>query len=238
VKKRVFAVVPAYNEENTIGMIVKNVRLYTDAVFVVDDCSSDETSKVAQKKGAIVIRKKVNVGGGKATQSGLHKAYDRGADIVFILDADGQHSPKFIPLLLAELNRNIDYVIGSRYIKPTTYSTSWIRRFGTGMISSLIHIFYGRYIHDPTSGFRAMNKRTLQYLSSHYPATFSEPEIIIDLIKKGFAISEVSVEMKPRLYGSSSISLQKAISLMGYITKKIIIDWMSGFIQTRKRVDN
>ncbi|MDN5319832.1 MAG: hypothetical protein PWP49_252 [Thermococcaceae archaeon] len=106
-------VIPAYNEELTIGSVVALAKKYGD-VLVVDDGSKDRTSEIAQNAGAIVIRHDVNKGKGAALKTGFGYALANGYDVVVTLDADGQHN---IPLLLKPiLKGEADLVIGSRYL--------------------------------------------------------------------------------------------------------------------------
>ncbi len=222
----IYAVIPAHNESLSIKSVVRATRSAVDLCLVVDDGSLDKTAQSARRAGAKLIRLAGRTGTANATKVGLQYVIQNGADIVCLLDGDGQHDPRYIPILLTEIDKGADLVIGSRFIKPTRNSTSLFRRLGTRMISFLIWIVYKKRIYDPTSGFRAMNQRTLKYLVDRYPVIFPEPEVAIDLINHGFVIKEVSVEMRPRMYGKSSIGLVKAFYLMTYIIQKILYDWV------------
>jgi glycosyltransferase involved in cell wall biosynthesis len=224
--KKIFVIIPAYNEERSIGRIVKktlqNSRI-TKCV-VVDDCSSDGTARVASQCGAHVIHNTINIGSGASIASGLRYAVKENTDIVVLMDADGQHDPCDINRLLKGLSLSADMIIGSRYVSSTLTSTSYVRQIGTKIISIILWIRFGRRIHDPTSGFRALNKNTIKFLSKKYATVFPEPETIINMIHKGYIVQEVSVEMKPRLFGGSSITLRKAGILTLYIVYKIITE--------------
>jgi glycosyltransferase involved in cell wall biosynthesis len=114
--KRILIAIPSYNEELTIGSVIALAKEYGD-VLVIDDGSKDRTSKVARNAGAIVIRHDVNRGKGNALKTGFEYALSNGYDIVVTLDADGQHNPDEIPLLLEPiLKGESDLVIGSRYL--------------------------------------------------------------------------------------------------------------------------
>jgi len=225
--KKTFVIIPAFNEEQSVGAVVKGALRngHITCCVVVDDCSSDKTASVALKAGAHVIRKNHNEGTGAATKTGLAYAMKHGADAVIFMDADGQHDPKYIQLLLSEAQTH-DMVIGSRYIQPTANNTSSLRKLGTKIISLLIRLRYEKQVYDPTSGFRLVNKKALQYLSNHYPTVFPEPEATIGLIRRGYMIKEVSVCMKPRIFGRSSISSWDACRLMAYIVGVILMDTM------------
>ncbi len=224
--KKITSVIPAYNEEFSIGYILRQLSKTKQITYcvVVNDGSTDKTASKAKRHGAIVISHDKNQGTGRATQTGLLYALQKKSSSTILLDADGQHDPVFLSNLLEALNDQTDIVIGSRYIKRTAHSTSFLRRMGTKIISFLIFFKYGKRIHDPTSGYRVLNTRALKHFASHYPHYFSEPEVVIEAIKQGMKIREVSIQMKPRLWGKSTINLPKAFQLMFYITQKILSD--------------
>lgn len=222
---RFIAVIPAFNEQDSIEDLVKKIKRYPfiNKCIVVDDGSTDNTAKRAKKAGASLINTTFNIGTGRATHRGLNAIKRHNSSNIILLDADGQHDPKFIPHLISQMG-DADLVIGSRYLSPTRSSTSWLRRMGTKIISVLILAKYRKRVFDPTSGYRVLNPKALSYFKNNYPYYFSEPEVVIEAIKNGMKIREVSIQMKPRLYGSSSINFMKAFRLMIYITKKILSD--------------
>lgn len=191
-------------------------------VVVVDDGSVDNTAKAAIKAGALAIFHKANLGCGWAVKSGLTHVLKREPTAVIIIDADGQHDPSYIPILLEAMHNGVDCVIASRYVNSTEHVTSWMRRLGTRLISNLILWRYGTKIADPTSGFRAYSRRAVKFLESRYPTIFPEPETITLLLDRGYTITEIPSQMKPRRHGRSSISTIKAIQLMWHIARKLI----------------
>ncbi|MGB9131316.1 MAG: glycosyltransferase family 2 protein, partial [Methanosarcina sp.] len=113
--QNITVILPAYNEEVSIGSIVILSKYYADHVIVVDDGSSDRTAALARKAGAEVIVHEVNTGKGGALKTGFAAA--EGADIIVTLDSDGQHNPGEIPKLVAPiLKGEADMVNGSRYL--------------------------------------------------------------------------------------------------------------------------
>ncbi len=222
--KKVFVVIPAYNEAPSIGAIVKSALSLRriDTCVVVDDGSQDDTAVLARRSGAVIIQSSHNEGTGSAVKKGLQYSLQKHADAVVIMDADGQHDPVYIPKLLSRLHDNVDYVIASRYYLDTPQSTQKIRAFATQIISMIFRKFLGIKIFDSTSGFRAINRVGLEYLCMNYPKIFPEPEIILNLQKKKFSIAEISIPMGIRKYGHSSISLCKGLYLIGYIFIKIV----------------
>jgi glycosyltransferase involved in cell wall biosynthesis len=133
-------IVPAYNEERSIGTLIEQVvkNHLVSLCVVVDDASTDRTADIAQKSGATVLRRSKRSGTGSAIKFGLQYAVENKADIVILMDADGQHDPKYINTLIKEIHSTKELVIGSRYIQPTTTSTSLFRQIGTKIISFLI----------------------------------------------------------------------------------------------------
>jgi glycosyltransferase involved in cell wall biosynthesis len=210
------AVIPAYNEVSTIADVIRKAKRYVRVCIVVDDASSDETYFVAQASGADAIRLPKNIGTGKAVQIGLQYAQSLRYSSVVLLDADGQHNPDDIPRLAVSLLGDTDLVIGSRYLKNSASSTSFLRVLGTSFISFLLTALWGVSVKDPTSGFRIFNQRVLRVFSEHYPSVFPEPESLL-LLKDEFTIREVPVQMFKRQHGRSSIAGYRGAALMIYI---------------------
>ena len=111
----ILAVIPAYNEATRIGDVVREAQAYVDDIIVVDDGSDDGTGDVAAKAGARVVRHVQNCGPGAATMTGIEAARALHASIVVTLDADGQHDPKEIPLLLEPAKGGADIVFANRF---------------------------------------------------------------------------------------------------------------------------
>ncbi len=211
---RVCIIIPAYNEEESICDVIRAIQKSCPSVdiVVVNDASLDRTSEVARRAGVPVIDLPINLGIGGAMQTGFHYAIDGGYDVAMQVDGDGQHDPVFIPDVLSVLERDeADMVIGSRYLEHTEYRASFMRLFGILMFSWLIDIVANKRIYDPTSGYRAYNKRALSFVASHYPSDFPEPESIVMMLRHGFRLKEVPVEMKQRQGGVSSVRPLKAV---------------------------
>jgi len=139
-------------------------------------------------------------------QTGLKYAWRNEFEVAVEVDADGQHSPDFIPNLLANLDeKQADMVIGSRFLENTSYQSSWLRLFGIRLFSVLIRAVTGRRIYDSTSGFRAYSRRAIGFLSQRYPADFPEPESIVMLLNAGYKVAEAPTTMGQRVAGESVI---------------------------------
>jgi glycosyltransferase involved in cell wall biosynthesis len=216
---KAFVIIPARNEERSLPFILRRLKSMQGLeVVVVDDGSTDRTDAVGRGAHVRIMRLKRSMGAGRATALGLG-GISKGVTV--LMDADGQHDPACIPLLLSEINNGVDYVIASRYIQAVPSVTSRIREMGTKLISLWIWIWYGKHIYDPTSGYRALSVKAVSYFSNQYPTFFSEPEAVLSALEQGMVIKEISCVMKPRLYGTSSISIVKAVTLMVYILGKI-----------------
>lgn len=150
---RTFAVVPAYNEEKTIGSVVRKTKPYVDKVIVVDDFSKDNTSNEAKKAGAIVLRHPVNLGLGSSLKTGCEAALKLKGDVIITLDGDGQHDPKQIPRLVGLLQKEeLDIVFGRR---PYDKKMPIVKKLGNWGIDTTSRVLFGIDVKDTQSGFRA-----------------------------------------------------------------------------------
>jgi glycosyltransferase involved in cell wall biosynthesis len=222
--KKTLIIIPAYNEEKTLGKVIRGIKRGADAkILVVNDGSQDKTENVARKNRADVISLPFNLGIGGSVQTGLKYAFLNDFDATVQVDADGQHDPKYIPKLLKALGSKTDMVIGSRYKQKTNYPSSFLRKLGNQIFSYLIEVTCGQKIHDTTSGYRVYGKRAICLFAKTYPIDFPEPESIVKLLKKGYRIKEVPVEMKKRGGGTSSVTPTKAIYLIISISIAILV---------------
>jgi len=161
----VFAVIPAYNEELTISMVVHLTARYVDHVIVVDDGSADRTAEIAGYAGAEVIRVDPNRGKANAMKIGIQRAKELGCGIVVFLDADGQHDPAEIPMVISPvLHDDADLVIGSRYLVDSD-ETPRYRRVGQKALDYATNLGKNIKITDTQSGFRAMQCSKIDSMS-------------------------------------------------------------------------
>lgn len=148
------AIIPALNEEISIGTVVLKTKKYADHVIVVDDGSTDDTAEVARIAGAYVIKHSKNRGKGWALETGFDEARKNGTKIIVTIDADGQHDPSEIPKVIGPIiSREADMVIGSRYLNGN--SIPIYRRIGQRILDRTTNINSGINITDTQSGFRA-----------------------------------------------------------------------------------
>ncbi|WP_010269987.1 glycosyltransferase family 2 protein [Paenibacillus senegalensis] len=223
----VLVIIPAYNEENSIARVVRAVHEAHPEVdmLVVNDGSTDETSLRARATGlAHVIDLPFNVGIGGAVQTGYIFASRHGYDIAIQLDADGQHEPGDLNKIVSVIsNGEADCCIGSRFLEKTGYTSTPIRQWGIRFFSWLIRALTGRTMTDPTSGFRAVNRKAMEYFAENYPDDYPEVEALVMLERKGFTIKETPVHMHCREEGHSSITAGKALYYMTKVSLAVLL---------------
>jgi glycosyltransferase involved in cell wall biosynthesis len=220
-------IIPAFNEEGSIKRVIEGVRitLPQSTILVVNDGSRDLTSKKARGYKATVLDLPFNLGIGGAMQAGYKYAYEKGFDIAIQVDADGQHDPKEIPKLLEALTeKEVDMVIGSRFLGDSEFKSSLMRRIGISIFSWVISAIAKQKITDPTSGFRAANRRVIQLFASNYPQDYPEPEAVILLHQCRLKMGEVPVEMSQRYSGESSITRIRSVYYVVKVLLAIFVD--------------
>lgn len=227
VANKILVVIPAYNEGESVKKVILEVRHYlADAdILLVNDGSTDLTSERARNSGVLVLDLPFNLGIGGAMQAGYKYACEKGYSIAIQVDGDGQHDPKEISKLLEVLeSKNVDMVIGSRFLSHTEYKSSIMRRFGISIFSGVISAIVGQKITDPTSGFRAANRKAIQLFASDYPQDYPEPEAVILLHQCRLKIGEVPVGMSERYAGESSITRIRSVYYMVKVLLAIFVD--------------
>lgn len=231
---KVLVIIPAYNEEKNIIGTVKSLECineyFTLDYIVINDGSKDNTASVCIKNNIKFINLVNNLGIGGAVQTGYKYAYLNDYDVAIQFDGDGQHDASFIINLVDEINKGYDLVVGSRFIKKTDgFNSTFLRRLGIKFLSLLIKICTGKKIYDPTSGFRACNKRIIYDFAFDYPLDYPEPDTIVSVIKRGYKVNEISVRMHERKEGKSSLNINifEPIYYMIKVSVAIIITSLS-----------
>ena len=203
-------VIPAYNEEKTIGDVIEetirvmeNLRLPYE-IIVVDDGSTDRTREIASKYKATVLSNGRNRGKGYALRKGFRHAQ---GDIVVTLDADSSHNPKEIPDLINPLFNGVDITAGSRFLGKTRDHTSKLHIFGNHLINVLIMIMTRKMITDSQTGLRAFKKEFLQKVCLESHGYEIETEITVKGLKNGFAFQEVPISCERRKYDVSKLKI-------------------------------
>ncbi|MGE5699636.1 MAG: glycosyltransferase family 2 protein [Deltaproteobacteria bacterium] len=223
---RVLVAIPAFREGKSIGAVVASIReKFPYDVLVVNDGSPDDTSSAARRAGAKVLDLPCNLGIGGAVQTAFIFANNNGYDALVRIDGDGQHEIEDIPGVLEPiLAGNADAVIGSRFLGETRYRSSIPRIFGIHFFRLLVNRFTGYRVTDPTSGFFAINRRLIEFYSSHYPSDYPEVDAYILMHRLGARTAEVPVRMHARTEGKSSITTFDAMYYMVKVTLSFIIN--------------
>jgi glycosyltransferase involved in cell wall biosynthesis len=231
---RVLVVVPAYNEEESLGPTLRCIRRELPAarLVVISDCSTDRSADVARAEGAAVVELPCNLGYGGAVQTGFKYALANSFDFVVQMDADGQHDPRSAVALLDHVTRDeVDVAIGSRFLGQHNYHIPMSRRLGMAVFGWLVTFVTGRHFSDPTSGFQAMNRAVLRFFArDNYPSDFPDADTIILLVLAGFRVKEVPVLMRARTAGKSMHSNLKAL----YYVPKMILSILMVLLRRRE----
>jgi glycosyltransferase involved in cell wall biosynthesis len=200
-------VMPAFNEEAAIGQVIAEVfkAIPEASCLVVDDGSTDLTSQMARNAGALVATLPYNLGVGGAMRVGFNYALAAGFDNVVQVDADGQHDPRSIQLLVDQLE-TADLVVGARFAGAGDYEAKGPRRWAMIVLAKLLSRSAGTRLTDTTSGFRASGPRSVRLFAEHYPAEYlgDTLESLVIAARAGFVIRQVPVSMRPRAGGIPS----------------------------------
>ncbi|MCZ7381927.1 MAG: glycosyltransferase family 2 protein [Candidatus Methanoperedens sp.] len=191
------AILPAFNEEVSVGSVVLHAKQHADHVIVIDDGSTDRTAEMAELAGAEVVRHPSNKGKGAALKTGFEAASKNGAKVIVTMDSDGQHDPEEIPKLAAPiLAGEADVVNGSRYMNGNRKSTPFYRRIGQNVLDSATNLNSGLHITDTQSGFRAFAVHTLPAFRFGQNGMAIESEMLVDAANAGFMIKEVDIGVR------------------------------------------
>jgi glycosyltransferase involved in cell wall biosynthesis len=219
---RALIIIPAYNEEQSIGGVVGDLRRVVPDYdrLVVNDGSVDQTGEVLEKLGERQLRLPFNLGYGLALQTGMQYALARGYDLVVTLDADGQHQPSDIPRLIEVLlTSGADMVIGSRFCKAGQYGGPLMRRLGQELFSRLTHLLLRQRIFDTSSGFKVFRSTVCAALVGSSFMDF-HIETLVRLRLLDYKIIEAPILVRERVHGQSMHSLA---SVFQYPVKTLIL---------------
>lgn len=221
---RGLVIMPAFNEERTIGPVLDGVRQHapTFDILVVDDGSRDATCAIARSKGAAVLRHPFNMGYGVAVQTAYKYAAQHQYPVLVQLDADGQHDPAFVPVLARRiLEGHADAVVGSRFLHGDGYVPPFARRVGMVLFGYIASVVTRRRVTDPTSGYQAMSRRVFEFLQTDlFPADYPDADVLILLDRARFRVEEQPVKMKPSPTGKSMHS--GVLKPMFYVFKMLL----------------
>jgi glycosyltransferase involved in cell wall biosynthesis len=196
---KIVVCIPAYNGGKSIGRVIDLASRYTDEVIVVNDGSTDNTEDAAKASGAKVINHVVNLGYGAAISSCLKAGVEAKAQIIITVDADMQHNPEDIPLLIAPiLEGKADIVTGSRFVTPLeSDAIPTYRKFGITMLTKVTNFMAQTTISDATTGFRAYSNRAARTLGSmaFSSGMGASSQILMEAFRSGLRIVEIPVNI-------------------------------------------
>ncbi|MCL3862705.1 glycosyltransferase family 2 protein [Actinotalea sp. K2] len=205
--RRVLVVLPAWNEAESLPAVLAEIRTHLPgvSVLVVNDGSSDGTSAVARGSDVEVLDLPFNLGVGGAMRAGFRYALAEGFDAVVQVDADGQHDPRDVPLLVEGLDRS-DVVIGARFAERGEYEVRGPRRWAMKVLAGVLSRLARTRLTDTTSGFRAAGPRAIRLFAVHYPAEYlgDTIESLVIAVRSGLTVEQVGVEMRARQAGRPS----------------------------------
>jgi glycosyltransferase involved in cell wall biosynthesis len=203
-------IVPAYNEEKTIGRVLSDTISIMDEtevpyeIIVVDDGSTDKTGLIASDYEVSLITNKKNRGKGYSLKKGLQYAH---GDIIVTMDADGEHKPEELPNLIKPLFNGTDIVAGSRFIASNQNATSKLNHIGNRFFNTTILILTGKTVTDSQTGFRAIRRDVLNTFDLESDGYEIEAEITVKSLKNGFTFKETPITVERRKYNSSKLRL-------------------------------
>jgi len=207
-------VVPAFNEEQTIAEVVREIYACGYQVLVISDGSSDNTVKIVKASGARLLDLPINLGVGGALRAGFKYARERGFQAVVQVDADGQHPANEIVSLLNEVNNTSAHmVIGSRFLSDeTSMSVGKVRRYVMRVLAKSASVATGTKISDATSGFRVIREPLLSEFSQTFAVNYlgDTYEALIAAGRAGYTVREIPAALRSRQNGESTASVMQA----------------------------
>ena len=210
---KVAVLLPAYNEEVAIASMILLSSKYADEVIVIDDGSTDRTKEVSELAGATILSHNKNKGKGVALKTGFEYAKD--FDIIVTIDADGQHNPSEIPLLLKPiLDDEADFVNGSRYINGHETSTPTYRRVGQTVLDKTTNIASGVKITDSQSGFRAFSSKCFQCFNFDPEGFGIESDMLIEAANHNMRITEVEITVRYDVNTTTANPVVQGVSVL------------------------
>ena len=220
------AIVPAHNEQGSVAAVIEEIRAVDPGlhVVVVDDGSTDDTSRVARRAGAEVVRLPYNLGIGGAMQTGFQYARDHGFQLAVQVDGDGQHDPRELPALVEPLlDGKADMVVGSRFAAASGYRGPRSRRLGIQLFAWAVSLLVRQRVTDTTSGFRALNRRAIVLFAADYPHDYPEVEATVLVFRHKLRMVEVPVRMRTRASGRSSITPFRSLYYMVKVSLALFV---------------
>lgn len=218
--EKMIIVIPAYNEEKTIGETVRAALRVADRVLVVDDGSSDRTSEIAGAAGATVVRHAVNRGLGGALGTGIEGALRLGADAIVTMDADGQHRAEDAKAAFDRLEEGgVDFVIGSRMLEGKGNMPAR-RRLAQLLGNALTYVLFRRWVTDSQSGLRGMTRHAAERIRLRSSRMEVSSEFVKEIVDKKLRLAEIPIEA---IYTEYSLSKGQNFAVGAQTALKLIL---------------
>jgi len=190
----IVACIPAYNEEKTIAKIVIGAQKYVNLVIVGDDGSDDMTAEIAESLGAIVVRHEDNLGKGAILRGLFEASLKAGASVIVTLDADGQHNPHDIPLVVRPiLDGKADLSIGARFSDKNHVPN--YRRVGNKLLNAITNFRAASKVTDTQSGFRAYSRGAIEKIDVRDNGMSTDSQILTSAWKNNLRITESDISV-------------------------------------------
>jgi glycosyltransferase involved in cell wall biosynthesis len=227
-EKKLLVLIPVYNEEENIQFVVEELQKdvpYAN-ILAINDCSSDSSEVVLKKCNIPYLNTPYNFGYAGVLQTGFKYAVQNDYPYIAQFDGDGQHVAAELDKMFKTMQESkTDIMLGSRFLKKTSYHHPLLRRFGTSLFKVTIRIISGKKITDPTSGLQILSRDVF----SRYAKIYNYPEypdanLLTEMVLTGFSVQEVAVEMREREFGESMHSgLLKSASYMVKMLYSLIL---------------
>lgn len=208
---QICAVIPFYNEKETLSRILNDTLNYVDIIFAVNDGSSDNWKYEQNQDKVHFINLRRNYGKGRALSEGFEAAVKSNIDIIITLDADLQHDPEYIPHFVEEL-KSYDIVIGNRLKNLTGMPIQ--RKLSNKLTSFLLSIKTGQKIVDSQCGYRAYRSDVIKNISTNYSGFEAESEMIIKAARMGYKIGFVGI---PTIYADEKSKMKPIQAIIGFL---------------------
>ena len=218
-KMKIVCLIPSFNEEKTIGWLVKEARTYGFDCFVIDDGSSDRTAQLAHENGAEVIINITNMGKGASLRKAFNLLAGREYEAVIILDGDGQHLPKDIAQFVdCYRTERPGIIVGNRMGRAK--GMPFVRWITNGLMSFMISKMCRQWIPDTQCGFRLIDMNVLKTLSLATEKFEIESEMLIEASRNGFKIRSVPITTVYEGQYSAIHPIKDTIRFFQFVFKK------------------
>ena len=231
--KSIAVVVPCFNEETQISMVIETIPKYVDRIVIIDDFSDDNTvqiieSNIKDNNRVILLKHDINKGVGGSIETGYIWARDNDMDVAVVMAGDGQMDPDDLPKLLDVIvDKKVDYVKGNRLFTGEAYKKiPKIRYFGNSVLSLLTKIASGYWhIADSQCGYTAINRNALEIIDwSRMYKRYGQPnQLLVMLNVLNFRVRDVPVRPIYGVGEESGIKLRKIIFTMPYLLLKYFL---------------